>query len=89
MQPQPELLKKAVRRVSGDWLEIYAKRDDAEFLIKSLLLGVEHNIRWRIGQMSGDNYRKWPQGVDHKAFAVGLECADQIPESILRRACKF
>ena len=88
-QTQPELLKKAVRRVSEDWLSVYAENDDSEHLIKSLLIGIEHNIRWRIGQISGDDYRRRPHGVNANAYYNGLECAEKIPASILRRACKF
>ena len=89
IEAQPELLKKAVRRVSEDWLGVYLENDDSEHLIKSLLIGIEHNIRWRAGQLSGDDYRRRPNGVDVNAYYNGLECADKIPDSIIRRACKF
>ena len=83
MQNGHELLKTAVTRVTKEWVPIYAKRDDAEHMIKSLLLGVEHNLRWRMGQMSKDD--KAPLGINVQAFWVGYDCAVKIPESILRR----
>lgn len=88
-QTQPELLKKAVRRVSEDWLSVYAKNEAPEHLIKSLLIGIEQNIRWRTGEISGDDYRRRPEGVDANAYYNGLQCAEKISDSILRRVCKF
>lgn len=84
-----EVLKTAVKRVTKDWVPIYAARDDAEHLIKSLLLGVEADIGWRMGQMSYPQSSAVPCGADANAFHTGRECASKIPDSILRRVDKF
>lgn len=80
-----DILKTAVKRVTKEWAPIYAARDDAEHMIKSLLLGVEADIRWRMGQMSYPQSYAVPDGADAKAFHTGRNCAANIPDSILRR----
>lgn len=88
MKKQPDVLKSAVRRVTKDWADIYARRDNAEVLVKSLLAGVERRILKRIGRISDAEHMALPRGADPQAFLAGERCADDIPNAILRRAYK-
>lgn len=85
MKDAKDVLRKAVGRVTKDWVEAYSRLPDAEHMVKSLLIGVESGICERVGRRKPS----YPIGVDSGAYIQGQQCAEKIPNAILRRACKF
>lgn len=88
MMDSKALLKAAVLKVTKDWAAIYTQRENSSDLLRSLLAGVERRLRERTGQISDAERRSFPNGADPQAFLAGQRCADDIPNSILRRAYK-
>lgn len=69
-----------IKKVAKPWVDAYSGLDDQDFLVRSLLKGIEHRIAEQRGVLPHDQRCPgWCGNYDRSAFSQGRILADELP----------